>query len=302
MCEVCWLVRRKMEKQSITSDPETGGQPDWSLLTGWSGVGQLPPLLRPEYLSLCCQKILGKFVVCMIVGMFVGITYAITVANTVTKASPIAILCRAVIYTEAAAAFTCLFTLQYLGRCFYVKRNPTTCFPIPDEILRGMDRAMSADGSLTVKQALRKAANGLGNIADPERPGSVYCVRCFVWRDEDGHHCSECNRCTSEFDHHCGVLGCCVGGNALRGNMWAFTGLLSMAAAGLVTMIATMLLCNIPSIVAASMSDLLSRVGLWVGGLIFIVSGGCLGYRGFSWFFYDRHAHLRVSIHKRRSA
>ena len=83
----------------------------------------------------------------------------------------------------------------------------------------------------TVTSALRAAASGLGNIKDPAGERGVYCVRCFVWRAEDGHHCSECNRCTNDFDHHCGVLGCCVGGRGRVGNMWLFTTLITMAAA-----------------------------------------------------------------------
>ena len=77
--------------------------------------------------------------------------------------------------------------------------------------------------------------------------------------------------------------------------MWAFTTLLSMAAAGLVTMIGSMILVNSPAAVEASMAELLTSAGFWIGALGVLGLGGYGGYRGFTWFFYDRHAHRRVN-------
>ena len=61
--------------------------------------------------------------------------------------------------------------------------------------------------------------DGLSNQPD-EHGVATFCVRCCVWRPVGSHHCSVCNRCVEEFDEHCEILGCCVGGSvrACRGN------------------------------------------------------------------------------------
>ena len=287
--------------QSV-GDPEQAGLPS-SLLTGWAGVEQLPKFPKPERCSLCCERSLGTFVVSMLVGMFVSITYIISTSTPDVSASAASRLCRIMIFSEAAIAYSCLWILQWCNGCFFVRRTPQTCFPIPDELARNLRHVAQEDAGVapaSVTTALKEAASGMSNVRDPDGVRGVYCVRCFVWRDEEGHHCSECQRCTNEFDHHCGVLGCCVGGGGLRGNMWAFTTLLSMAAAGLVTMLGTCVTVNTPALHGASMDELLSRAGVWVGGCLLLCCGGYAGYRGFRWFFYDRHAHLRIN--KRRSA
>jgi len=202
-------------------------------LTGWAGVALLPALPIPEHCDLCCQRVLGKFVVSMFVCMFVGITWVASHAHkSSVSTGEAAMFCRAVIYFEALVAFSCLATLQYCGSCTVaVRRTPERCFPLPDELVHGLRRA-HAEGppSLSVTTALRHAASGMHNVSDPAGQRGVYCVRCFVWRAEDGHHCSECQRCVEDFDHHCGVLGCCVAGRGLKGNMWLFLTLISMAA------------------------------------------------------------------------
>ena len=109
--------------------------------------------------------------------------------------------------------------------------SAATCFPVPD--------------AMAEKRRRGEALATIGNIT---RDGRTYCVRCLVWRPNDGgrsggragssltHHCQTCNRCVTEFDHHCGVFGRCIAGKCeFRGNMWAFRLILVMAASGAIT-------------------------------------------------------------------
>lgn len=47
-----------------------------------------------------------------------------------------------------------------------------------------------------------------------------YCHTCHVVRPVRASHCPECDYCVHEFDHHCGVLGICVGERTWRYFTW----------------------------------------------------------------------------------
>ena len=39
----------------------------------------------------------------------------------------------------------------------------------------------------------------------------TFCEKCDVWRPPRGHHCSQCQRCVLQMDHHCVWLNNCIG-------------------------------------------------------------------------------------------
>ena len=63
---------------------------------------------------------------------------------------------------------------------------------------------------------------------DDEDQAQIYCRTCNVTREEEQSfnisHCSECDICVKEFDHHCGVMGNCIG----QKNIWGFRLMLVM--------------------------------------------------------------------------
>ena len=63
---------------------------------------------------------------------------------------------------------------------------------------------------------------------DDEDHAQISCRICNVTREEEQKynisHCSECDICTREFDHHCGVMGNCIG----EKNIWGFRLMLIM--------------------------------------------------------------------------
>ena len=50
---------------------------------------------------------------------------------------------------------------------------------------------------------------------DEEKSISFLCDICKTLPNEDIEHCSICNVCIEQFDHHCVVLGKCIGGKNL---------------------------------------------------------------------------------------
>lgn len=58
--------------------------------------------------------------------------------------------------------------------------------------------------------------NPLLEAADPSYTEDMFsllfCRTCKHLRPKNGSHCKLCDVCIRDFDHHCTVLGCCIGG------------------------------------------------------------------------------------------
>lgn len=96
------------------------------------------------------------------------------------------------------------------------------------------DAAEEAEGSPTADASSTRlerelAAAELMSGADSLMPGGAFrgadgtvrCIWCAVQQPVRAHHCRKCKMCVHGFDHHCNMLGTCIGeGNKLR--FWLF--------------------------------------------------------------------------------
>jgi hypothetical protein len=51
----------------------------------------------------------------------------------------------------------------------------------------------------------------LGGGIPPEFDALPVCIKCHLPKPTRAHHCSYCNQCYFRYDHHCGIIGNCVG-------------------------------------------------------------------------------------------
>ena len=165
-------------------------------------VASLPPLPTPVYSEMRAEAACGCTLVLGIVGVLVGSTHASLAPNMELNETTRQIGLF-LIYGEACVAIVCLLGLMW-GDPGTVKRTKETCFPLPEAIAERLHNGQSLEG--------------MSNIFEGDR---IYCVRCLVWRpdepppgcvdcnegdmSEGTHHCATCNRCVTDFDHHCGV-------------------------------------------------------------------------------------------------
>ena len=198
----------------------------------------------------------------------------------------------AVIWTEAVLSFTCLFGILF-GDMGIVRRTPKTCLPPHPEVLKKIvageafeDSVLQANATEPVApfrsycarcyvyrssprsiaiargdspEALERAANDPQDLWEWRQRGKQQCFLCgFVFgRRKPAHHCSTCQRCVEDFDHHCGVFGRCIAGKGFGGNMGYFKGIIMLGYFGPLT-------CAI-----AVMSALVQRYGAVGVGVFF---------------------------------
>ena len=195
-------------------------------------LSDLPPLPKPNLSEMRSQALCGNLLVLSLITIFCGLTNAIALWGPSAHTGAAWWVVFVAIWGQTAVALVCLLAIMWADPGT-VRRSEATCFPVPDAVAEKLRRGES-----------------LATIGNITRDGRTYCVRCLVWRPNDGgrsggragssltHHCQTCNRCVTEFDHHCGVFGRCIAGDGFAGNMGYFKTILSMAAAGAITCIA----------------------------------------------------------------
>ena len=266
----------------------------------WEGVDLLPPLPRPELTILLCERALGVFTVTVLSFVYWGISeFLLFMVRFVVRMSmdgvtpewydwPFAYGLRWIIKLIIVLAYIIMVVLWATNSRYAKRRSPAACFPLP-AVLLDRARVLIRAAPPGPTEALRSAASESKNLTDDD--GRVYCVRCFMWRTPRGHHCSTCQFCVEDdFDHHCTVLGCCIHGRGWRGNYWAFVLIIACAALDLAAA-----LHPLTAIVALKVtgSQRVAKLAMFATPPILIVAA----WRGMNWFFYERHAHLRASVH-----
>ncbi|KOO23310.1 palmitoyltransferase zdhhc17 [Chrysochromulina tobinii] len=194
-------------------------------------LAALPPLPEQDLCQMRAEASCGNSLVLFLIFLFVAPmqAYANTQAN-------LTMLQRAwifAIYAEAATAIFCLLGLMW-DDPGTIKRTAENCFPLPDIVAEKLANGQSLES--------------VGNVTGED--GRVFCIRCLVWRPDDGgntHHCSTCQRCVCEFDHHCGVFGRCIAGDGCGGNMGYFKTLILMGVLGCGTCVSFMVVSSAPS-------------------------------------------------------
>ncbi|KAJ1459063.1 DHHC palmitoyltransferase-domain-containing protein [Pelagophyceae sp. CCMP2097] len=174
-------------------------------------LDDLPPMHAPDSRRMRAEASVGLKAVLFVIAVLLALTHGIAL-NPSSKVSGLPegarIACLVLIHLEAVMALICLERILRADPGV-IRRGPETCRPVPHAVAE----------RISSNRGLRE----LRNVDDPKR--GVYCVRCLVWRPRDrkAHHCSTCQRCVLDFDHHCGFFGRCIAGTATSGNLpWFF--------------------------------------------------------------------------------
>jgi hypothetical protein len=212
-----------------------------SLILADNHISKLPPLPSPQFAARRQETRVGVTVVLGISLACIGVTHGIALEaiGGIEKHSPAWWTFLIMVYSEAGIALLCLLGLMWADPGV-VKRSPENSFPIPIQCEAWIQAHIMIDGK---PEAAEPPPEHYIGSSDPSTPGDSYCVRCLVWRrfkhSTKYFHCSVCQRCVAEFDHHCNVFGRCIAGTPCTGNYKFFTLIIIMGVVGNFTAMAS---------------------------------------------------------------
>ena len=197
---------------------------------------ELPPLPEPDEPTKAKQARMGCITIIGLTTALVAVTHG---CAYVTGPKSTLVVSVVLIWIEAVIALYCLARILSADPGV-LERSRETCMPLPLEVAQSLQKG----------QPLPDA-----NIVGDD--GLVYCVRCLLWRREqpreqraghrgevcgfspfgrrrmqrratpptEYHHCSTCQRCVRDFDHHCGVRrrahpNTCTPASARASSIW----------------------------------------------------------------------------------
>ena len=148
--------------------------------------------------------------------------------NAHTKSLSIASLCVCGAAYVAAVGFMFLATFTDPG---VIARNPPGTSKDDDTIAMVKDQrraARVAHPHSLERSLVISSVGATDTLVAPPRPSAEYvtirgidiptprCTTCNVRRPVRASHCVTCQNCVLDFDHHCSLIGACVGRHSVR--------------------------------------------------------------------------------------
>lgn len=123
--------------------------------------------------------------------------------------------------------------LAFTSALWCITTDPGSPFPDPCEAPpKTADEAGGAADDVAARQREQRLSDGQIWV-------QKFCKECKVWRPYGCGHCRYCQRCILQLDHHCIILGTCIGEH----NQKFFDGLLLFGGLGLLSWFLLALRC-----------------------------------------------------------
>lgn len=202
---------------------------------------KFPPLPSPRHSTKRQESNVGISLVIFLSLAFIGIVHgiALTAIGGIEQDTTVWWTFFILVYAEAVIAMTCLVGLLCSDPGVVV-RSIENSFPIPVQCEAWIQAHVEGRPNSIDPPSEYYIAS-----SNPSNPGDTYCTRCLVWRrfrySTKYFHCTVCQRCVVDFDHHCSLFGRCVAGTWLRGNYKYFAVIIVVGGAGYLTSVVSLL-------------------------------------------------------------